>query len=250
MPDLGPTAWVLLAVSALLVGFAKTAVGGVASISVAVFAVVLPAKESTGTLLPLLLVGDVVAVSAYRQHASWGTLLRLFPAVVAGVLVGVVFVDRVDDTVMRRTIGVILLMLVAVHVLQRRQGGLLSARDSSGLRHRVATAGYGTLAGFTTMVANAGGAVMSLYLLSAGLTMLGFLGTTAWFFFLVNLFKVPFSIGLGLITLPSLLLDLALVPCVLVGAYVGRKVIRRIDQARFESLVLLFTVVSTVPLLR
>jgi uncharacterized membrane protein YfcA len=248
--DLGPTGWALLVVAAVLVGFAKTAVGGVAAISVAVFAAVLPARESTGVLLPLLLVGDVVAVRSYRAHAHWGTLLRLLPAVVVGVLVGVVFVDRVDDTVMRRTIGVILLGLVLVHVVLRRGGNGLPARGGSGIRHHVATGGYGSLAGFTTMVANSGGSVMSLYLLSAGLSMLGFLGTTAWFFFLVNLFKVPFSIGLGLISSSSLVGDAALVPFVLAGTYVGRRVIGRLDQKRFESLVLVFTVLSTVPLLR
>jgi uncharacterized membrane protein YfcA len=250
VPDLAPTAWVLLAAAALMVGFAKTAVGGAAAISVAVFAAVLPARESTGVLLPLLLVGDVVAVRSYRAHAHWGTLLRLFPAVVVGVLVGVVFVDRVDDTVMRRTIGVILLGLVLLHVILRRRGDALPARGGSGRWRHVATGGYGSLAGFTTMVANSGGSVMALYLLSSGLSVLGFLGTTAWFFFLVNLFKVPFSIGLGLLSTASLALDAVLVPCVLVGTYVGRRVIGRIDQKRFETLVLVFTVLSTVPLLR
>lgn len=254
MHDLGPTSWLLLSLAALLVGFAKTAVGGVGAISVAVIAAVLPARESTGALLPLLLVGDLLAVRAYRVHANWGTLLRLLPAVVVGVLVGVVFVDRVDDTVMRRTIGAILLLLVAVHLVQRWRGDASQPAQGQeqglGERHQLATGGYGALAGFTTMVANAGGAVMSLYLLSARLSMLGFLGTTAWFFFMVNLFKLPFSFGLGLVSDMSLTRDAVLVPAVLAGAYVGRLVIGRIDQARFTSLVLLFTVVSSVPLLR
>ncbi len=242
MSDLVPATWLLLGVAALLVGFAKTSIGGVAAISVAVFAAVLPARESTGALLPLLLVGDLVAVRAYRAHADWPTLVRLLPAVVVGVLVGVVFVREVDDTVMRRTIGVILLLLVAVHLWQRRRRSLAGSR--------LKTASYGALAGFTTMVANSGGAVMSLYLLSAGLSVLGFLGTTAWFFLLLNLFKLPFSVGLGLVTPSSLVLDASLAPLVLVGAWVGRRVIGRIDQARFETLVLLVTVLSCVPLLR
>jgi uncharacterized membrane protein YfcA len=252
MLHLGAVSWLLLGLAALLVGFAKTAVGGVAAISVAVCAAVLPAKESTGFLLPLLLVGDLLAVGAYRLHADWGTLLRLLPAVVVGVLAGVVFIGRVDDTVMRRTMGVILLLLVAVHVVQRRSRTARPAEPDwgTGTRHRVRTGGYGGLAGFTTMVANSGGAVMSLYLLSTGLGVLGFLGTTAWFFFLVNLFKLPFSIGLGLVSPASLLLDAILVPAVLAGAVVGRRVIGRIDQAPFESLVLVFTVLSTLPLLR
>jgi uncharacterized membrane protein YfcA len=165
------------------------------------------------------------------------------PAVVVGVLVGVVFVDRVDDTVMRRTIGIILLVLVTVHLLRLRR-----PRAPYSGHHRLATIGYGSLAGFTTMVANAGGAAMSLYLLTMGLSVLRFLGTTAWFFFLLNLFKLPFSIGLGLVSRTSLMVDLLLVPAVLVGTVVGRRVIDRIDQQRFELLVLASTVIASIPL--
>ena len=243
----------VLVAAAFGVGFAKTAIGGVASVSVALFAAVLPARESTGALLPLLLVGDVVAVSLYRQHADWPALLRLFPSVAVGVVLGTAFVAVVDDTGMRRTIGAVLLALVAVHLAQRwRQRGSdpeVVRAEQHRRRHATAVV-FGVLAGFTTMVANSGGPVMSIYLLSAGLGMLGFLGTSAWFFFAVNLFKVPFSIGLDLIDADSLLLDAWLVPAVLVGAAVGRAVIARIDSRRFETLVLVFVVGSSLNLVR
>ncbi|MFR9727118.1 sulfite exporter TauE/SafE family protein [Streptomyces sp. MS19] len=234
--------WTLLALGALLVGVAKTSIGGVGSISVALFAAVLPARESSGALLPLLICGDLLAVAVYRRHANWPALLRLLPSVVAGIVLGTVFVAWVDDTVMRRTIGGTLLAVVVVHLWQRRRPGAGAGR--------VRAAVFGLLSGFTTMVANAGGAVMSLYLLSAGYRKLEFLGTAAWFFLIVNVFKVPFSAGLGLIDGDSLGLNAALVGAVLLGAVVGRAVIRRLDQARFEKLVLLFTVVSSLNLLR
>jgi uncharacterized protein len=241
---------ILLALGALLVGFAKTGIGGVASISVALFAAVLPARESTGALLPLLIAGDVFALQAYRAHAQWPRLLSLFPAVAVGVVAGAVFVSLVDDTVMRRTIGAVLLGLVLLTMWRRRPGrSAVAGTDGSGRRWPAAL-GYGSLAGFTTMVANAGGAVMSLYLLTARLDKLAFLGTAAWFFFLVNLFKVPFSIGLGLLTVDSLTLNAALLPAVLVGALVGRVVIRRVNQTLFERLVLVFTALSSLNLLR
>lgn len=242
----------VLAVAALLVGFAKTAIGGVAGISVALFAAVLPARESTGALLPLLMVGDLVAVHTYRRHADWPVLLRLLPSVAVGVVLGAAFVARVDDVVMRRTIGAILLLLVAVHLGARRRVRADEAGPAatSPARRRAVTAGFGLLAGFTTMVANAGGAVMTLYLLSAGLGMLPFLGTGAWFFLVVNAVKVPFSVGLGLITIESLSWNAALVPAVLLGAAAGRAVVRRLDQSRFTTLVLVFTVVSGLNLLR
>jgi uncharacterized membrane protein YfcA len=245
--------WLVLVIAAVGVGFAKTAIGGVASISVALFAAVLPARESTGALLPLLLVGDVVAVTLYRRHADWPALLRLFPSVAGGVVLGTAFVAVVDDTAMRRTIGAVLLALVAVHLAQRwRQRGADPevVRAEQHRRRHAAAVVFGVLAGFTTMVANSGGPVMSIYLLSAGLGMLGFLGTSAWFFFAVNLFKVPFSIGLDLIDVDSLILDAWLVPAVLVGAAVGRAVIQRLDSRRFETPVLVFVVGSSLNLVR
>ena len=148
---------ILLALGALLVGFAKTSIGGVGSISVALFAAVLPARESTGALLPLLIAGDLFALQAYRAHAQWARLLRLFPSVAFGVVAGAVFVSYVDDTVMRRTIGAVLLGLVLLTIWRRRTGRFDegAADDTTGATGRTwpAALGYGSLAGFTTMVA-------------------------------------------------------------------------------------------------
>ncbi|MFD5316414.1 sulfite exporter TauE/SafE family protein [Streptomyces sp. NPDC127098] len=244
MSGLSGIDWALLGVAAALVGLAKTSIGGIGAISVALFAAALPARESSGALLPLLIFGDMLAVRAYRRHVDWSALLRLFPSVAVGVVLGVGFIAVVDDTVMRRTIGGVLLAVVALHLWRQRR----AETDTGTGRWRAPV--FGLLAGFTTMVANAGGAVMSLYLLSAGFPKLAFLGTAAWFFFIVNLFKVPFSVGLGLIDGESLLLNAALAGGVLLGAFAGRRLIRRIDQARFERLVLLFTVVASLNLLR
>ena len=236
--------WTVLVSAALLVGFAKTAIGGIGAIATALFATVLPARESTGALLPLLLAGDVLAVASYRRHADWPTLLRLFPSVAAGVVLGAAFVARVDDEAMRRTIGALLVVLVGLSVVQRVR------RRPIEVRGRLAGAAFGSMAGFATMVANAAGPVMSIYLLATGISMLGFLGTGAWFFLLVNLFKLPFSIALGLIDLGSLRTDALLLPALAVGAVIGRLVIGRIDRGVFEVLVLAATVAAAANLLR
>jgi uncharacterized protein len=236
--------WTVLVSAAILVGFAKTAIGGIGAIATALFATVLPARESTGALLPLLLAGDVVAVATYRRHADWPMLLRLFPSVAAGIVVGAGFVAEVDDEAMRRTIGVLLLLLVATTLLQRAR------RTPMIVTGRAASLAFGLMAGFTTMVANAAGPVMSIYLLATGISMMGFLGTGAWFYLVVNLFKLPFSLGLGLIDLGSLRLDAMLLPALLAGAVIGRLVVSRLDQGLFEVLVLVSTVVASVNLLR
>ncbi|WP_405455677.1 sulfite exporter TauE/SafE family protein [Streptomyces sp. NBC_00101] len=258
----------VLAAASVLVGFSKTSINGANTISLAIFAAVLPARASTGVLLPLLIAGDVLAVYVYRRHAHWPTLLRLFPAVAVGLVAGTLFLKYAGDGAVRVSIGAILLVMVGVTLRQRQrqrqragasgdhgagEAGEAEEGGPDGRRARKtarAQAGaYGVLGGFTTMVANAAGPVMSLYLLSSGMRKLGFLGTSAWFFLIVNVTKVPFSVGLGLIDGPSLLLDAVLVLFVLPGAWLGRRCVDRIDQRLFERIVLAATVLGGLQLL-
>ncbi|MDT0401057.1 sulfite exporter TauE/SafE family protein [Streptomyces edwardsiae] len=248
--DLNGWEFAALAFAALLVGFSKTAVSGANTVSLAIFAAVLPARASTGILLPILIAGDVLAVLTYRRHAHWPTLWRLFPAVAAGVVAGTLFLVWADDGIVRISIGVILLLMAGVTVWRRRTAA--ADREPDGVSTRAGRAkarSYGVLGGFTTMVANAGGPVMSMYLLSAGFRKLGFLGTSAFFFLIVNTSKLPFSAGLGLIDADSLLLDAALVLFVVPGALLGRWAVDRINQRLFERLVIAATVVGGVQLL-
>ena len=245
VPDLTWFAWALLCVAALIIGVSKTAVPGAGTVAVAIFAAVLPGQAVDGDHPASADRRRLFAVMAYRRHTNWRALLGLAPAVIAGILLGVLFLAFADDAWVKRTIGVILLAVIAITLFRRRMG----AQVVEGGPHRVAAATYGTLGGFTTMVANAAGPVMSMYFLAARFPVKEFLGTAAWFFAIVNLSKVPFSIGLGLITVPGLLLDLVLVPAVVVGALAGRWLAGRLDQALFERLVIIFTVVGAVYLL-
>lgn len=241
-----------LAVATALVGFSKTAISGANTVSLAIFAAVLPARESTGVLLPLLITGDVFAVLTYRRHAHWPTLWRLLPTVAAGVVLGTLFLLWADDAMVRSSIGAILLLMAAVTVWRRRAAREEPADAPAAAvtrGERIKAASYGTMSGFTTMVANAAGPVMSLYLLSAGFRKLGFLGTAAWFFLIVNVTKLPFSAGLGLIDGHSLLLDLELALFVVPGVLIGRATVARINQRLFEYLVLAATVLGGLELL-
>ncbi|MFI8834637.1 sulfite exporter TauE/SafE family protein [Streptomyces afghaniensis] len=241
-----------LAFAALLVGFSKTAVSGANTVSLAIFAAVLPARASTGVLLPVLIAGDLLAVATYRRHAHWPTLWRLFPAVAAGVVVGTVFLMWAGDGIVRTSIGAILLLMAGVTVWRRRTADAEQEPEPESVTSRagrVKARSYGVLGGFTTMVANAGGPVMSMYLLSAGFRKLGFLGTSAFFFLIVNVSKLPFSAGLGLIDGRSLLLDLALVVFVVPGAVFGKWAVNKINQRLFEQLVIAATIVGGLQLL-
>lgn len=243
MIDLLPWAWALLALAAVTIGISKTALPGGSILAIALFATVLPARTSTAAMLLLLIVGDVLALIAYRRHAHWPTLLRLAPAVIAGLLLGFAFLALAGDGAVRRAIGVILLLMIAVTLWRRYRA---SKKEASGV---VVAAAYGTLGGFTTMVANAGGPVMSMYFLATRTPMQVFLGTSAWFFAIVNLMKIPFLAGLGLFETPVLLMDLALAPLVVIGALVGLRVAKRMPQQLFDRIVIALTIVGAVYLL-
>lgn len=246
MSDVSVWGMVALGAAAFIVGLAKTAVPGASTLAVAIFATVLPARTSTATLLLLLIVGDVMALALYRRHADVKSLVKLAPAVAAGLLVGAVFLVAADDSWVRRTIGVILLSLIAFTLWLRRR-----ARTGRAVApHGAALAlGYGSLGGFTTMVANAGGPVMSMYFLASGFAVKTFLGTSAWFFAIVNIVKVPIAAGIGLITPNTLLLDALLAPLVLLGGLAGWLLAGRFSQSMFERIVVILTIVGATYLL-
>lgn len=252
LPDLAPAAWLLLAAAAMLVGISKTAIPGINTLSIAAFAAVLPARSSTGALLILLLLGDAFALLSYRKYAHWPTLLRLIPAVVVGLALGALFLALADDGWVRRVIGVSLLFVVGFTLWQRARRAAGPTAPEGGQvpdSGRLAAAGYGTLGGFTTMVANAGGPVMSMYFLAARFPVHAFLGTAAWFFAVINLTKLPISIGLGLITPELLTLDLVLAPGVILGAIIGRWIASRIKQRAFDWAVTVCTILGACYLL-
>jgi uncharacterized membrane protein YfcA len=238
--------WILLALGAFFTGLSKTGIAGIGVISVALFANALPARVSTGALLPLLLCADAFGLVYYRKHASWPHLWKLFPWVIPGVFAGYFALDRINSIHMQRLLGGILLAMVALHYWRKKNFDPASDR----LPHDWWVAAItGVLAGFTTMVANAAGPVMVMYLLAVGLPKLTFIGTGAWFFMLVNAFKVPFSLHLGLITPDSLKLDALLLLPMIPGALLGPVILRRVNQTAFENMVLFLTVVASLRLL-
>lgn len=232
-------AWPVLLAAALLVGFGKTAIGGVVMIAVALSAMVMPTKESTGFMLMMLLTGDLVAVWTYRKNVDWRLIGRLVLPILVGIGLGAGFLSWVDDLVLKRTIAVIVLVLLVAGFWPDK---LAAHRPWVGR-------GYGALAGFTTMVANAGGSPMSLYLLAAKYDKWRFLGTTSWLFFAVNLTKLPVSIGLGVIAPRTAVLAAVMVPVVLLGTWLGRLTIARIDQVTFDRLITVFVALAGLWLL-
>ncbi len=245
--------WIFAAVAALVVGLSKTGVPGLGMLSVAIFANLMPTKQASGFVLPLLIFGDLVAVFSYRQHTEWSHLRRLFLWPGAGVVLGAFAMSRLDNHQAKLLVGGLIVILVGLHIWRKRRAAPATPAASApphSAEHGVWFAPtIGVLTGFTTLVSNAAGPLMAIYLLAMRLPKMAFVGTAAVFFLLLNLFKVPFMIGLGLITTDSFSFNLALAPAVLAGALLGRWLLPRVPQIWFERTALALSAAAGLKLL-
>jgi uncharacterized membrane protein YfcA len=246
MTSFEPWQWALLYLAAMISGFSKTGIPGISILSVSIFALILPARASTGVVLPMLIFADVFAYFVYRKELQWRRVGSLLPWAGVGLALGWFALGRVNNQQAARLIGVIVALMLALHAWRRWRA--TSGETPAAPRQWFAPF-IGVFAGISTMVANAAGPVMTLYLLAMRLPKLEFLGTSAAFFLLINWIKVPFIAQLGLINRESLMLNLYLLPAVAVGALVGRPIVERVNQAIFENAALVLAAVAAVRLL-
>lgn len=245
MPHLSAAQWLLAIVAAAGVGISKSGFAGVGLAHVVIFAFLFGARTSTGIVLPMLLFGDLCAVGAFRQDARWNVIRRILPPACLGVVVSAAVMSRLTDAALAPLIGWIILALSAVQISRMRYPNWLARLPHS----RGFAWAIGWLAGIATMLANAAGPVFALFGLAVSLPKAAFVGTSAWFFFLINVFKIPFSIGLGLIRPQTLLLNLMLAPAILAGLLTGRWLLRRVPQQIFDGLLLAFAAVAALRLI-
>lgn len=220
--------------AALCVGLSKSGFPGVSLLTVALMAEAFPPRESTGILLPLLIFGDLCAVHSFQKHTIWREIAKLLPSTLLGVTAGFFLMRVLPDAQFKPILGWMLLGTVLAQTARTAFPHL-----GASLPH---TRGFGWFIGFwagiATMVANAAGPIFGLYLLSLALPKEQMVGTSAWFFLIVNVLKLPFSASLGLLHAPSLKLDLMLCPLVVLGTLTGRQLLSKIPQKHFETLLL------------
>lgn len=249
--QIAPAQWAFLMAAAFLQGMSKGGVPGLTVMAIPLVAMVIPGKASTGLVLPMLVVGDLFALAYWRRAVSVRDLLRALPWAVAGVVAGWRLLGRIDDAQMRPVVGATVLFILALQVwrqIRDARGGGVPAPQ--GRWPRLAFAAFmGSLGGVTTMLANAAGPVIGAYLLGLRLNKATFLGTSAWFFFIVNWIKVPFMVEQGMITRASLAVNLWMIPALVVGVAAGIVVARRVKQKTFDRLVIALAALASLKLL-
>lgn len=243
--DLDLFGWIVVAVCAVMVGTTKTGMPGLGILIVPLMALVLPTRQSTGILLGILILADLFAITYHRHNARWGHVVRLLPAAFAGIVAGYFGLRFVNDRQLKPVIGGIVLIMLAVNYWRTRDKG----EDAPVPTQWWFAIVLGFLAGVMTMMANAAGPIMIIYLLAMRLPKVEFVGTGAWFFFVVNWLKVPFSASLDLMTAESVKLNLMMLPFIAIGAVAGIFLLKRIPQKVFNAAVQILAAAAAIKLL-
>ncbi|TRY31322.1 sulfite exporter TauE/SafE family protein [Aliiglaciecola sp. M165] len=232
---------VMVLLAAFFIGMAKTGVHGVAMFAVPIMALIFGGKASSGLMLPMLIMADLFAVWYYHRHANWGFLIKLFPSAAVGVLIATVIGNSIDDVMFKQIMAVVIFVSLGIMLWME------TSKKENVPDYLWFAVLMGTLGGITTMIGNLAGSIMALYLLSMRLPKNEYIGTAAWFFLAINLFKVPFHVfSWETISLNSFYLNLLGLPFIALGAYIGVQIVKRIAENYYRWLILAMTAIAAV----
>lgn len=236
--------WVAIGLAVFLLGMAKSGIKGIGIIIVVILAFVFGEKASTGVLLPMLICADIFAVIYYNRHAQWKYIKILLPWMIIGVLVGVWIGNDISETLFKRLMAIIIIISVLImFYTENRKSNKLPT-------HVLFSSGTGFLAGFTTMIGNLAGPISNIYFLAMRFPKNEFIGTAAWLFFIINVFKLPFHILVWkTVTVESLVLNSVLIPAVIIGFFLGAYLVKFISNVNYRRFILIVTALGGVVML-
>jgi uncharacterized membrane protein YfcA len=237
--------WIIILACGMLIGMSKVGVPGVSMIVVPALAFIFGAKQSTGVLLPILMMADLFGVAYYRRHANWNRLAKVIPWAVVGLLVALWVGEMVNDEQFKNLIAILVFLSIALMIWQDKRKGTNLFPDKWGF-----AAAMGILGGFATMIGNVAGPVFAIYLLAMHLPKNSFIGTSAWFFMIINFTKFPLQLFVwNNISLQTLTIDLITLPAIALGAFVGFKAVKIIPEPVYRGAVIVITAMSAFLLL-
>jgi uncharacterized protein len=232
--------WSLFFLCGILIGMSKSGLTGAGLMVVPIMAGIFGGKVSVGVLLPMLIVADIFAVIYYNRHANWRYVFMALPWAIAGVIIGTLFGKNINDAQFSAVLAIIIIVGIILMLWQDIQLKNIAIPDKWWFAAILGLAG-----GFTTMVGNAAGPVMSLYLLSMRLPKNNFIGTAAWFFFIINLIKVPFHVfAWETISIHTLKIDMLVIPAIIIGIVSGIRIVKLFPEKAYRYFIIISTVVS------
>jgi len=236
--------WCVVIVCSLCIGISKTGINGLGTIVVPVLALIFGAKPSTGILLPMLCCADLFAVTYYRRSAEWKYILRLLPWALSGFAVALLTDHLISDKSFKILIGACILAGLGVMLWNEYRGKNTEIPSSWWF-----AALFGIMGGFSTMIGNAAGPIMAVFLLSVRLPKNSFVGTAAWFFMIINFLKLPLQYFVwNNISGETLMFDLAMLPSIAAGAWLGIIFVKKISERNYRVVVYVLTLASTLML--
>lgn len=237
--------WLTISIAALSIGMSKTGVQGIMLMIVPFMAMAFGAKESTGVILPMLCMADIIAVAYYKRIADWKIVTKLLPTAILGFFLAIGVDNMIPAGQFRQLMGWTLLLALIVMLWSEIFG-----KENRWMHKWWYAAIFGLLGGFTTMIGNAAGPVMSVYLLSMRKEKMEYIGINAWFFLVVNLLKVPLQAFVwDNITWPSFSLNLLMLPVIGIGAWLGIKIVKLFPEKAFRRFVQVVTIISVILML-
>lgn len=237
----GWTEWSLGLLSALLLGWAKAGIKGLGPIIVTFMALAFGGKNSTGIVLPLLMLGDVFAIAYYTKYTQWKYLFRFLPWMLVGIVFGAFIGKDLPEDLFKRGMAVIILASVIMMVWWERR----RSKEVPNQWWFASIMGLG--AGFTTMVGNLAGAFSNIFFLAMQLPKNQFIGTVAWLYFISNIFKLPFHVFMWeTVNAESLSINLRLLPGLFLGLLSGIFLVKLISNQRYRQFILVMTAIGAV----
>ena len=239
--DISSTSWIFAFIAAFIMGISKSGIKGIGIIIVTLMALAFGAKESTGLMMPLLIAGDIYAVSYYNRHTQWKYIARFLPWMMLGVLIGVFIGKDLPEQLFKLVMaGIILGSVLLMFWWDRKKSKQVPT-------HWSFASFMGIMAGITTMIGNLAGPVSSIFFLAMRLPKNEFIGTAAWLFLFINIFKLPFHLFVWeTITVEGLIVDLKLIPAVLFGLFIGTRLVKQIQEGFYRKMILVLTALGAL----
>lgn len=242
-----PMAWIIYFSCAILIGMSKTGIQNIGTLTVPLFALIFGAKFSTGIVLILLCFADLIAVIYYRKAFLWNEVKKLLPLAFTGLITGLIIGNYVNDKIFKIIIASCIILGLIIMFYNERVD---KNRQEQFVNKKWYSPVFGFILGISTMIGNAAGPALSVYMLSKRLDKIAFAATSAWFIMILNLTKIPLQAFVwNNLTWKGFYLNLLALPFIVLGGIIGIKIVKILPEKTYKTVIKIILFISSVLLI-